>query len=106
MTDLPVSQRAREAAIRYFEANHTASAKWMREGAHHPLMDAFAAFERDCTAPLEAENARLRKALQAAYNWLEYENSPMGPAETKQYERLMKRIDAALQHGDSNDGEA
>lgn len=42
------------------------------------------------------EVERLRDALKAARRWLDYEASPMGPAETKLYERLMEQIDAAL----------
>jgi hypothetical protein len=43
-----------------------------------------------------AECEGLRAALEAAKNWLEYDNSPMGEAEEAAYWRLRARIDAAL----------
>lgn len=47
----------------------------------------------------ESETARLREALEKVREWLDYENSPMGPTETAQYNRLMAKIDAALASG-------
>ncbi|SKB32622.1 hypothetical protein [Sphingopyxis flava] len=45
---------------------------------------------------LRARIGTLEDALTKAGEWLDYENSPMGPAETKAYHRLMAQIDAAL----------
>ena len=50
-----------------------------------------------------AECEGLRAALEAAKNWLEYENSPMGAAEEAAYWRLRAKIDVALSQKETGD---
>jgi len=66
----------------------------------------FVRFEQDTAdrvRELEAENTRLRAAVEAALNWIDQDDcSQMGPAEDAAHTRMIRRLETALNRSNTD----